>query len=106
MEKKYTPKKNNHTQDNIYVVWQFAYIHRVAGISLFLVKNTKCGSMIFLSKKWHQNPNLQNNSFYFLRTGFTNRPKPPLHGPSLRKSPIKNYNNIILGRVIIQIKYN
>ena len=31
-------KKNNHKQDSIYVVWQFAYIHGVAGISLFLGK--------------------------------------------------------------------
>ena len=29
---KYTPKKNNHTQDSIYVIRQFAYVHRVAGI--------------------------------------------------------------------------
>ena len=32
--------------------------------------------------------------------------KPLLHGLSLRKSPIKNCNNIILGRVIIRIKHN
>ena len=64
-------KKNNHKQDSIYVVWQFAYIHGVAGISLFLGKNTECSSTIFLSKKRHQNPNLQSNRFYILRTGFT-----------------------------------
>ena len=33
-------------------------------------------------------------------------PMLPLHRLSLRKSPIKNYNNIILGQVIIRIKYN
>ena len=33
---KYTPKKKNHIQDSIYVVQQFAYVHRVAEISLFL----------------------------------------------------------------------
>ena len=44
---KYTLKKNNHTQDNIYVVWQFAYVHRVAKISLFLGKNIGCGNTIF-----------------------------------------------------------
>ena len=27
-------EKQSHTQDNIYVVWQFAYVHEVAGISL------------------------------------------------------------------------
>ena len=64
-------KNNNHTQDSIYVVWQFAYIHGIAGISLFSRKNTKCGSTVFLSQKQHQNPNLQNNSFYIQHTGFT-----------------------------------
>ena len=47
---KYTPKKNNHTQDSIYVVRQFAYVHEVAGISLFSEKNTKCGSTFFSLK--------------------------------------------------------
>lgn len=28
-------KINNHTQNSIYVVWQFAYIHGVTKISLF-----------------------------------------------------------------------
>ena len=47
-----TPKvKQSHAQDSIYVVQQFAYVHRVAGIS--------------------QNPNHQKNGFYILRTGFT-----------------------------------
>ena len=48
---KIMPKKNNYTQDSIYVVWQFAYVHGVIGISLFLGKNTECGSKILLSKK-------------------------------------------------------
>ena len=34
-------RKQSHTQDNIYVVRQFAYIHRVAGISLLSGKNTE-----------------------------------------------------------------
>ena len=118
---KYTPKKNNHTQDSIYVVRQFTYVHGVARISLFLGKNIDCDSTIFLSQKRRQNPNFQNNSFYNLRTGFTMdykmsqnfflrgvapkplgglsistmtctyRPKPPFHGLSLKKSPIKNH---------------
>ena len=43
-------------------------------------------------------PNQQKNSFYILGTGFTMsdmawayRPKPLLHGLSLKKSPIKNH---------------
>ena len=35
------PKKNNYTQDSIYVVWQFAYVHRVTGISLLSGKDTE-----------------------------------------------------------------
>ena len=39
IEKTYTPKKkNNHTQDNIYMVRQFAYVHGVAGILLLSEK--------------------------------------------------------------------
>ena len=32
---KYKPKKNNHIEDSIYVVRQFAYVYGIAGISLF-----------------------------------------------------------------------
>ena len=66
---KNTPKKNDHTQDSIYVVRQFAYVHEIAEISLFLGKNTEYSSTVFLFQKQHQKPNLQNNSFYILRTG-------------------------------------
>ena len=41
IEKKYIPKKNNHTQDSIYVVQQFTYAHEVAEISLFSRKKKK-----------------------------------------------------------------
>ena len=41
---KHTSKKNNYSQYSIYVVRQFAYVHGVARISLFLGKNTECGS--------------------------------------------------------------
>ena len=63
-------KKNNHTQDSIYVVQQIVYVYGVAEISLFSRKNKECGSTIFLSKKQRKNPNLQNNSFYILHIGF------------------------------------
>ena len=36
-------KEQSHAQDNIYVVWQFVYVHEVAKISLLSGKNTKCG---------------------------------------------------------------
>ena len=69
-KEKYASKKTI-TQDNIYVVWQFAYVYEVARISLFTRNNTKCGSTVFLSKKTTQNHNLQNNSFSLMRIGFT-----------------------------------
>ena len=47
IEKTHTKEKQSHAQENIYVVWQFAYIHGVAGISLLSRKNTSCDSTIF-----------------------------------------------------------
>ena len=46
-------KKNNRTQDSIYVVRQFAYVYEVTEILLFAGKNTQCDSTIFLSQKHH-----------------------------------------------------
>ena len=39
-------------------------------------------------------------------TAWAYQPKILLHGLSHRKSPIKNHNNIISGRIIIRIKHN
>ena len=52
---KYAPKKTI-IQDSIYFVRQFAYINRVAVISLFTrKKNTRGGSIVFsLSKEYHK----------------------------------------------------
>ena len=52
------------------MVRQFAYVHGDAEISLFSEKNTECGNTVFFLKKT-LNPNLQNNNFYILCTGFT-----------------------------------
>ena len=67
----------------------------------------------FFSLKTTSNPNLQNNGFYILHMGFIMSvmawaywPKLPVHGLSLRKFPIKDYNNIISNRVINRIKHN
>ena len=46
----YRLKKNNHTQDSIYVIFQFIYVHRVVRISLLLGKNTRCDSAVFSHK--------------------------------------------------------
>ena len=54
-----TPKeKQSHAQDSIYVVRQFAYVHRVVGILLLLKKITMCGYNIFLSQKQQQDKTL------------------------------------------------
>ena len=44
---------------------------QLQGFHYFQEKNTECSSTIFLSKKRYQNPNLQSNRFYILRTGYT-----------------------------------
>ena len=46
----YTKKKKNHTQDNIYVVREFAFVYRVAWISLFSRKKIECNSTVFSLK--------------------------------------------------------
>ena len=61
MQKK---KKKNYTQDSIYVIRQFAYVHGVAGISLFSRKNIECSSTVF-SLKTTWNSNLQNKIFLY-----------------------------------------
>ena len=48
-EKKTPKEKQSHAQDSIYVVRQFAYVHKVARISLLLGKNTKMRLQYFLS---------------------------------------------------------
>ena len=47
IEKTHVKEKQSYAQNNIYVIRQFAYIHRVARISLLSGKNTKCGYNIF-----------------------------------------------------------
>ena len=61
---KYTLKKNNHTQDSIYVIQHFAYVHGVAKISLFLGKNTECGNTVFLSQKQHKKTLISKTIFF------------------------------------------
>ena len=73
IEKTHAKEKQSHTQDNIYVIRQFAYVNGVVGISLLLGKNTKCSSTVFLSLKKLQPQILitKNCVFYIPRTGFT-----------------------------------
>ena len=52
------------------MVWQFAYIHRVVGISLFIGKNTIYDIIVFSLKKQHKTLISKTNIFSFLCTGF------------------------------------
>ena len=89
-ENKAPKEKQSHAHDSIYVVQQFAYVHRVAGISLLSKKITMCGYSVFLSQKQQQDKTLitkKKNGFYIPRTGFTMGYKTGQKifvGPSLR----------------------
>ena len=62
-----TPKvKQSHAQDSIYVVRQFAYVHRVTGISLLSKKITMCGYNVFLSQKQQQDKTLITKKTTFI----------------------------------------
>ena len=50
-------KKQSHAQENIYVVQQFAYVHRVTEILLLSGKNTKCGYSFSVSQERQQQQN-------------------------------------------------
>ena len=101
------PKKTI-TQYNIYVVRQFSYVHGVVEILLFSDKNTRCSSIV-ISLKNNIKLRSPKQRFFYSVHRVHNRlqsTKPSFHGLNLRKSPIKNRNNIISNRVIIRIKHN
>ena len=91
-ERTHAKEKQSHAQNNIYMVWQFAYVHEVAGVLLLSGKNTKCGYSVFLSLKKHDQQQTIISKLRFLHL---------LHGLSLRKSPIKNHATLFgLGQVV------
>lgn len=65
--KKNMQQRKTIIQDNIYVVWKFAYVHGVERISLFSRKNIKCSITIFTLKN-NVNPNFQNHSVSIIHT--------------------------------------
>ena len=75
------------------MVRQFAYVHRVAGISLLSGKKYKVWLQFFSHSRntTTTNPNHKIGFSTSCAPAWANRPKPPLHGLSLRKSPIKNH---------------
>ena len=68
-------------------------------------KNTKCGITIF-SLKNNIKTLISKTTIFISCTHDSQWAMASFHGLSLRKSPIKNYNNIISDWVIIQIKHN
>ena len=92
IEKNTCQRKQLHAQDNIYVVQQFAYVYGVAGISLLSGKKGKykvqvAAPIFLLTIKTRPYQNRNNQIAFSTQNG----PKPPLHGLSLKRSPIKNY---------------
>ena len=67
---KYVPKKKKITQDNIYMVRQFAYIHEVVVISIFSGKNIRCSNIVFFLKTTHQTLISKTKVFTILHTEF------------------------------------
>ena len=84
--------KKTITQDNIYAVWQFANVHGIAMILLFIRKKIQDMAVQFFLL----NPNLQT-TFFLSSLG--------LHGLSLRKNLINNHSTFILSLVLIWIKH-
>ena len=92
------------------MVWQFSYVHGVAGISLLLGKKYKVRQYSFSHSQQRQQPKTlitKTMFFYILCTGFTLDYKPLLHGLSLKKYPIKKHATLFgSSRVINWIKHN
>ena len=61
--------KQSYAQDNIYMVQQFAYVHRVAEISLLSGKNTSETAQCFILSQDDNNNKIliTKNGFYILR---------------------------------------
>ena len=103
--------KQSNTQDNIYVVRQFSYVHRVAGISLLSGKKKiqDEATIILHNKNTATKPTIKNphqSRFSIIQKTLTcpwalRLGLPLLHGLSLSKSPIKNHAILFgLSRVV------
>ena len=79
-------KEQSHAQDNIYVVWQFVYVHEVAKISLLSGKNTKCGYSFSSHTKTRPPKKKKKPNWFFL----------------YRKSPIKNHTTLFRSGQVIK----
>ena len=107
-KKRKNMSKKTIIQYNIYVVRQFSYVHGVVEILLFSEKNTRCSSIVISLKNDIKLWSPKQQFFYpvhRVHNGLQSA-KPSFYGLNLRKSPIKNRNNIISNRVIIRIKHN
>ena len=76
----------------------FTYIHGVAGISLLSGKNTKCDYNFFSLTK---HGNTTHNKTLITKVRFY-RANPPLHGLSLKKSPIKNHATLFRSGQVVK----
>ena len=98
------------------MIRQFAYIHGVAGISLLSGKSTKCSYSFSLSQNTATTPTIKTlitKVGFYIQNGpkkifmsapaWAYRPKPPLHGLSLSKSPIKNHATLFGSDRVIKL---
>ena len=101
IEKTKRQKKNNHTHKTVFTWFgNLPTSTELQGFHYYKKKvyNVRLHCFSFSKTTRRQNPNHKKKGFYILRTGFTMgykngpkifcRPKPPLHGLSLSKSPI------------------
>ena len=112
-EKTYA-KEKNHThkwQDSIYVIRQFAYVNLLMSTELqgfhYSQEKMQDATIQFSLSKQHKT--LISKKIVFISCAQDSQSLQnglKIFELSLKKSIIKNYNNIISSWVIIQIKYN
>ena len=110
IEKTHTKEKRSYAQNNIYVIQQFVYVHKITGISILSGKNTSVAIQCFnLSKTTIiKNPNYKSCVFYILCIGFTIGYKTgQKFSTSLENLSLKKHAILFgSGRVVNRIKHN
>ena len=110
IEKTHAKEKRSYAQNNIYVIQQFIYVHKIAGISILSGKNTSAAIQCFnLSKTTIiKNPNYKSCVFYILCIGFTIGYKTgQKFSTSSENLSLKNHATLFgSDRVVNRIKHN